>query len=188
MTAFRSAIAAIALAAIQLGGCGDYARPARPAFRNYYGPHSDGRSPIRRWWLFAPQTDYEGESFRMDYELNLLLVYIGDDPDVWLNYADDRVFDERNYVLLYVSKLTPDDGPISVPNTPDIRAARNRLFAFNRAGEWHDFAIPEGFAKDFEKDFLSPCPNPPKKILVELERFAKQRGLDELSEWVATQR
>lgn len=50
-----------------------------------------------------------------------------------------------------------------------------------------DFAIPEGFARDFEKDFDAPCPNPPKKVLVELERYSKQRGLDDLSQWLKGQ-
>lgn len=122
-----------------------------------------------------------------NHELNIVLLYIGDDPYIWLNYVDGRVFDERGYVLLYKSTNQPGFEPISVPNTPDIIATKNRLFAFNRAGEWQDFAIPEGFAKDFEKDVDSPCLNPPKKVLVELERYSKQRGLDDLSQWLKGQ-
>lgn len=194
MQALRPAIAAIALVAIQLGGCGDFARPPRPPFHNYYGPHSDGRSPFSKWWLFSPHPDGTGASFRGDHELNLLLLHVGKDPGFLLNYADGRVFDERGYILLYQqvngtsqhkSADKPAFGPISVPNTPDILATKNRLFAFNREGEWHDFAIPEGFAEDFEKDFDSSFPN--QKVLVELERYAKQRELDDLCRWLKTQ-
>jgi|SRR6185437_13965984 len=188
MKTSRTTIVAIALLAVQRGGCGDLAAPSRPAFRNHYGPHSDGRSPFAQWWLFPSERDRTGVGFRGDHELNLLLLYIGEDPQIHLNYADGRVFDERGYTLLHESRGGARSGQISVSNTPDILATKNRLFAFNRAGEWHDFAIPEDFAKDFEKDFLLPCPNPPKKILVELERFAKQRGLDDLSRWVTTQK
>jgi hypothetical protein len=186
MNALRALIAAAVFGAMYLGGC-DYARPPRPLFCNYYGPHSDGRSPISKWWLHVPQRDSTGVGFRVDHEFNLLLLYLGKDPEIVLNWGDDRVFDEKGYVLLRDARAPPHGGWIAIPNTPDIAAARNRLFAFNDMGDWHDFAIPEGFAKEFERDFLSPCPNPPKKVLVELERFAKQRGLDDLSVWLASE-
>ncbi|OQB86705.1 MAG: hypothetical protein BWX88_00941 [Planctomycetes bacterium ADurb.Bin126] len=157
--------------------------PPRPPFANRYCSHPERGGP--RWWVFPSEGDGVAE-FRTDHEWNLVILHIRSKDRVYLHpvYPNQQVFDDKGDLLLWDEN---HQEPESVPNTPDIRAARDRFFAVDREGQWHSFDIPLGFAKGLDEAYCSPEGDHPRTALGFIREFAANHDVAELEDWLRLQ-
>jgi hypothetical protein len=172
------AVAVASIAFLLFGFCAGIVRPSRPVFANRYAVHPDGRPPWPRWRIDPPEIDRTGTSFRVDHSLNLVILRVSSDPDVYL-YPIGQVFDTQGQLLLSNRE--------SVANTPIMQAARNRMFAVDRDGRWHEFELPSGFAEGLENHFRHVDLSMDHRVLEGCRAFAEMQGQQGLARWLAAQ-
>lgn len=160
-----------------LVGC-DESYGSRPPFANRYGRHPEGFH--KRWWVFPANLDNTGTSFRTDNELNIVILYIATDRNIYLHpcYPRTRVLDHEGNLLLRNQNTQKN---VAIPNTPDILAGHNRLFAVLRDGTWREFEIPTDFAKGLDERYQG---GRDIFVLKEIRKFSAEHGVSDLTQWL----